>query len=1276
MQTKTIFNNDCILYNLFIGLICIFSTSGLIAEDSDHSQSDSTQIIVKHKQAAQASSSQSTSALAIISGLKVKQSISFKARARQPALLNQIAASTSSDSLDFDIIQIVDKTISLDDAIRQLRDSGLYEYVEPDYPVNLDLAGNDPLLTSQWALDSSLITDTEADINAYEAWNITTGKPDVVIAVLDTGIDYRHPDLIDNIWVNPGEIPADGLDNDNNGVVDDVHGFDARNGDGDPIDERGHGTHVAGILAAKGNNGVGVSGLGWSFKMMPIQIFGATGTGSTSDAIYGLNYVHTMKTQYGVNVSITNNSWGGGSYSQALKDTIALLAEEEIMFVASAGNDAVNSDYKPNYPGAYGLENIITVGAVGPNSGSTLEQVHRPTFSNTGFTSVDLAAPGVGIISTKMENGLVCQTDSGTDGYSLCSGTSMAVPLVSATLGLLASNYPNSDLFTNRQRVIRSVGFSPQTVEHSWNDQSGSWSRTGGILKADKALSYDGFTINKDYLYAQAVRTLGQPVDQTFDESVTLGAIKSQAINWAFNSDANWISTTTSSGIVSNSLSTNVPIKISTKNQQTGIYRGRVTFSDISSVADNVSVPVRLSIKTKPEDISRQVLNRPNFINPSKQFGNALAVQNGQAFIAETAETGGAVHIYEYIDNFWVYSDSIFSPEPNKPSNFGSALAVSDGTLFVGSELDDTNGMFAGAVYVFEKIGNQWQQTQKITPSGDSFKFGTKVVIHKNNLAVMGARNVFLYKKILGQWDEAQTISTVNNTISTNLDGDVALQDDILIITNPGSNSNSADRRADLYQFSNSNWVFVESLIDNTGFDFYLGDIDLYAGKILIISKPPSTSNDPGIEALGSISFRIYEHNNGIWSFEQFDIPSGRDGVGFEFNNISSNARDSIILTDKEIYVSSVSDHHFGNGNSGALYRYIKTQDGYKLAGKYVPDLNSNSSRFDFGFGSSMAVSGKQILVSGAGSSLHDAHVEAFDFNPVGHLQSFLFREIDDQWKQISVSRSYDSMIPVCSVAYVNNTSPVVIRIQNISLNGFEIKLQNPGNLDPVVADTVYCLIAEEGSWKLPNGSLFEAKKYMSTLTARIDNWGVNTDHRSYANDYINPVVLGQVISYNDPNWSVFWSRGVKTSSSADKLTLRTGKHIGEDIRHQRNNEMIGYMVFESGLKNIDNVQYQTGSTEKIIQQIGADDQPVEISFQGVPRFAIVSQAGIVGGNGSWPVLNGPDALSDGELIISLDEDQISDRERFHVDESVSFFTASSHLNINLQPVATAPGNN
>jgi subtilisin family serine protease len=159
-----------------------------------------------------------------------------------------------------------------------------------------------------------------------------TGNPDTVIGVLDTGVDYNHPDLVDNIWTNPGEIAGDGIDNDSNGYIDDVRGWDFAYNDNDPMDVNGHGTHVSGTIAAKGNNSVGVTGVAWNAKIMPLKFLDDSGSGNISDAILALNYA-TAK-----GVKLTNNSWGGGGYSQGLYDAINTAGQQGALFIAAAGN--------------------------------------------------------------------------------------------------------------------------------------------------------------------------------------------------------------------------------------------------------------------------------------------------------------------------------------------------------------------------------------------------------------------------------------------------------------------------------------------------------------------------------------------------------------------------------------------------------------------------------------------------------------------------------------------------------------------------------------------------------------------------------------------------------------------------------------------------------------------------------------------------------------------------------------------------------------------------
>ena len=292
--------------------------------------------------------------------------------------------------------------------------SGIAKSCSPNYQVQVAKASNDPQLQNLWGLK---------EIAANEAWDLSSDSPEVVVAVIDTGVDFTHPDLAANMWTNPGELPGDGLDNDGNGYVDDVHGVNAALGSGNPMDDNGHGTHTAGTIGAVGNNGVGVVGVAWRVKIMALRFLNANGGGTIADAIRAINYMVRMKTQYGINIIASNNSWGGGGYSQPLHDAIERARDAGIVFVAAAGNEANNNDSSATYPAGYDLDNVISVAAVDKN-------LRLAYFSNFG-QAVDIAAPGVSIISTVPGN-----------GYAALSGTSMAAPHVAGAIALLAGREP------------------------------------------------------------------------------------------------------------------------------------------------------------------------------------------------------------------------------------------------------------------------------------------------------------------------------------------------------------------------------------------------------------------------------------------------------------------------------------------------------------------------------------------------------------------------------------------------------------------------------------------------------------------------------------------------------------------------------------------------------------------------------------------------------------------------------------------------------------------
>ncbi len=317
-----------------------------------------------------------------------------------------------------------------------------FGYAEPNFVLSTDVVPNDPEYSRLWGLHDS----TDNDIDAPEAWDLTTGSPSLVVGVIDTGVDYQHEDLAGNMWTNPVECPAgmgtcvaDGIDDDGNGYIDDFYGWDFINNDNDPFDDHSHGTHVAGTVAAVGNNNTGTVGVNWNAQIMALKFIGSNGNGSTSDAIEAIEYATKMKRDHGVNIPITNNSWGGGDFSQALKDAIDESRQQGMLFVAAAGNDAQNTEITPHYPSSYDLDNIISVASTTSNDG-------RSSFSNYGAISVDLGAPGSSIYST-----------TPLDSYGYKSGTSMASPHVAGVAALAWATDPNATYTDVRSAILSSV---------------------------------------------------------------------------------------------------------------------------------------------------------------------------------------------------------------------------------------------------------------------------------------------------------------------------------------------------------------------------------------------------------------------------------------------------------------------------------------------------------------------------------------------------------------------------------------------------------------------------------------------------------------------------------------------------------------------------------------------------------------------------------------------------------------------------------------------------
>jgi subtilisin family serine protease len=365
--------------------------------------------------------------------------------------------------------------LAADAVARELTALPGFRFFEPDFLVHADATPSDPSFGQLWGMNNvgQFGGLSGTDIRATQAWNITTGSSSNVVGVIDTGVDYNHPDLAANIWTNPGEIAGNGVDDDGNGYVDDIHGWDFVNGDNDPMDDNNHGTHVSGTIGAVANNGTGVAGVNWSVKIMALKFLAANGQGATSDAVSCVNYA-TMMHNRGVNIGVTNNSWGGGGSDAALYNAIQAAGDSGMLFVAAAGNDGQNLDTGfTSYPASYDLPNIISVANI-----TSSDQLNGG--SNYGVNSVDLGAPGTSILSTIRNN-----------NYAFFSGTSMASPHVAGVAGLLFGMAPTAGWQAVRTAILSGVdadaALAGKTV-------------TGGRLNAFKAVQ--AFTQHPDLLAA------------------------------------------------------------------------------------------------------------------------------------------------------------------------------------------------------------------------------------------------------------------------------------------------------------------------------------------------------------------------------------------------------------------------------------------------------------------------------------------------------------------------------------------------------------------------------------------------------------------------------------------------------------------------------------------------------------------------------------------------------------------------------------------------------
>ncbi len=409
---------------------------------------------------------------------------------------------------------------AVNDALAWLRRDPSVRYAEPNYIYRKMDVSNDTYYTngSLWGMysDDSPTSGPNGTTNQFgsqaeKAWRDgVIGSSNVIVGVIDEGTQVKHPDLNDNIWTNPFEVPADGVDNDGNGYVDDINGWDFVNNDNSVYDagQDAHGTHVSGTIGGEGGNGSGVVGVNWDVTIVPLKFLGVDG-GTTTDAVRAIDYLTDLKTRHGLNIVASNNSWGGGGYSQALHDAILRAAKANILFVAAAGNDGLNG---ADYPAAYTTldgtstesaatyEAVIAVAAI--NSSGALA-----SFSNYNATSVDIGAPGEGIWSTIPSN-----------SYASYSGTSMATPHVTGAVALYASLVPQgTSAATIRQAILSTA---TPTASLAGKVATGGRLNVYNAIRSAQSLTLDRLVYGSPSTAAISVANTGANANPSVAETV------------------------------------------------------------------------------------------------------------------------------------------------------------------------------------------------------------------------------------------------------------------------------------------------------------------------------------------------------------------------------------------------------------------------------------------------------------------------------------------------------------------------------------------------------------------------------------------------------------------------------------------------------------------------------------------------------------------------------------------------------------------------------------
>lgn len=630
-------------------------------------------------------------------------------------------------------------------AVTALKKNSSVKIVEPNWTYQKSVVSNDlgylqGFTYGVYSDDSPAVIGPAGTTNVFgsqaeEAWDKGyTGDRSVVVGVIDEGIQFNHPDLVNNMWTNPYD-PVDGVDNDGNGYIDDIHGWDFFNNDNSVYDGSaslpamdGHGTHVAGTIGAQGGNVEGVVGINWRTTMVSAKFLGPSG-GFTSGAISAINYMTDLKTRHGMNVVATNNSWGGGGFSQTLLDAITNAASQGILFIAAAGNDNANNDSVASYPSNYdttagaGYDAVIAVASI-DNTGA------RASDSSYGLTKVDLGATGVAIAST---------FPTFYSPYVYLSGTSMATPHVTGAAALYATYQPGATAASIRNAIL-----STTTATTSMNGRT----VTGGRLNVSalmQGVTGPTFSINDVTL------TEGNSGTKTATFTVTLSASFGNQVTVNYATANN--SATASSDYVSTSGTLTFAPGVETQtisvtiNGDTTVESNETFFVNLSSATGGTTISDAQGVGTienddvAPPTLSSVVINSGAGFSNAAQRSQITTLQvtfSGPVTLAAGAFTLENLGLYSASSSFIPSGQIVYTPgtATSFVITFGAG-AGADGTIFNGvvkraggAAASTTGNSLADGNYKLTIDPSKVQQADGQTLSGNN-QFGASATVDK-----------------------------------------------------------------------------------------------------------------------------------------------------------------------------------------------------------------------------------------------------------------------------------------------------------------------------------------------------------------------------------------------------------------------------------------------------------------------------------------------------------------------------------------------------------------